>query len=181
MKATGVVRKIDDLGRIVIPKEVRRTLRIKRGDPLELYIDSDSNIIFKKYSLIEEISKIINCLCEAMYKIIKLPVLICNNEKVVTVSGTSKKEYLNRRLTPFISEFVSLNDIYICDNSPDSRAIFPVEGIKKEALLIAPINLNKNSIGTVIILKDNNKSQISVDIISKLAEFMTMFLSNFVE
>ena len=179
MKATGVVRKIDDLGRIVIPKEVRRTLRINRGDPLELYIDSDSNIIFKKYSLIEEISKIINCLCEAMYKIINLPVLICNNEKVVTVSGISKKEYLNRRLTPFISEFVSLNDIYISNNS--SRAIFPVEGVKKEALLISPINLNKNSIGTVIVLKNNKESQISIEIVSKLVEFIAAFLSDFLK
>ena len=181
MKATGVVRKIDDLGRIVIPKEVRRTLRINRGDPLELYIDSDSNIIFKKYSLIEEISKIINCLCEAMYKIVDLPILICNNEKVVTVSGISKKEYLNRRLAPFISEFVSLKDIYICDNNPDSRAIFPVEGIKKEALLIAPINLNKNSIGTIIVLKNNKESQISIDFISKLVDFVVVFLSKFEE
>ena len=116
-----------------------------------------------------------------MYKIVDLPILICNNEKVVTVSGISKKEYLNRRLAPFISEFVSLKDIYICDNNPDSRAIFPVEGIKKEALLIAPINLNKNSIGTIIVLKNNKESQISIDFISKLVDFVVVFLSKFEE
>ena len=76
MKATGMVRKIDDLGRIVIPKEVRRTLRINKGDPLELFVDTNGNIVFKKYSLIGELSKLIKSLCETLYKTINLPTVI---------------------------------------------------------------------------------------------------------
>lgn len=181
MKATGVVRKIDDLGRIVIPKEVRRTLRINKGDPLELYIDSSGNIIFKKYSLIEEISKIVDCLCKAMNEVINLPILICDNDRVITVSGISKKEYLNRSLAPFIFDFVPSDEIYISNNDPNAKAIFPIEGVKKEALLIAPIAFNKNLIGTIIMLKNSKERGISTEFISKLLKFVTAFLKEFAE
>lgn len=173
-----MVRKIDDLGRIVIPKEVRRTLRINKGDPLELYIDSDGNIIFKKYSLMEEISKIINCLCETLYKVINLPVIICNKEQVIAVSGVSKKECLNRRLTPFILEelFSLNNEPYTYSNNKEPVA--PIEGLKKEALIISPITFSGYLTGIIIILKnEQNKTRLSLEIITKTLEVATTFLS----
>ena len=69
MKATGIVRRIDDLGRVVIPKEIRRTMRIREGDPLEIFTNSEGEVIFKKYSPIGEISSIASQYAEVLSKI----------------------------------------------------------------------------------------------------------------
>lgn len=68
MKATGIVRRIDDLGRVVIPKEIRRTMRIREGDPLEIYTDNDGEVIFKKYSPIGELSGFAGIYAEVLHK-----------------------------------------------------------------------------------------------------------------
>ena len=67
MKATGIVRRIDDLGRVVIPKEIRRTMRIREGDPLEIYTDTDGQVIFKKYSPMGELSEFAAQICDALH------------------------------------------------------------------------------------------------------------------
>ena len=68
MKATGIVRRIDDLGRVVIPKEIRRTMRIREGDPLEIFVSNDGEVIFKKYSPISELGSIAAQYCEVLYR-----------------------------------------------------------------------------------------------------------------
>ena len=66
MKATGIVRRIDDLGRVVIPKEIRRTMRIREGDPLEIFVSNEGEVIFKKYSPISELGSIAAQYCEVL-------------------------------------------------------------------------------------------------------------------
>ena len=93
MKATGIVRRIDDLGRIVVPKEIRRTLRIREGDPLEIFTDREGEIILKKYSPIGELSQFAGEYAESLAQTTGHLVLITDCDHVVTASGTGKKEY----------------------------------------------------------------------------------------
>ena len=93
MKATGIVRRIDDLGRVVIPKEIRRTLRIREGDPLEIFTNTDGGVIFRKYSPVGELSSFAEQYAEVLSKTANVPVLICDSDHVVAAAGVSKKEF----------------------------------------------------------------------------------------
>ena len=96
MKATGIVRRIDDLGRVVIPKEIRRTLRIREGDPLEIYTEKDGEVIFKKYSPMGELSSYAAEICESLYKSTGGTVAVCDRDSMIAVSGGGKKELLEK-------------------------------------------------------------------------------------
>ena len=87
MKATGIVRRIDDLGRVVIPKEIRRTMRIREGDPLEIYTDRDGEVIFKKYSPMGELGTFVGELAEALSRTAGLSVAICDRDAVIAAAG----------------------------------------------------------------------------------------------
>ena len=96
MRATGIVRRIDDLGRIVVPKEIRRTLRIREGDPLEIYTDHDGEVVLKKYSPIGEIAAIAKDYTDSLYRTLGHIVLISDRDAIVAVSGASKKDSFER-------------------------------------------------------------------------------------
>lgn len=91
MKATGIVRRIDDLGRVVIPKEIRRTLRIREGDPLEIYTEKDGEVIFKKYSPMGELSSYAAEICESLYKSTGGTVAVCDRDSMIAVSRRREK------------------------------------------------------------------------------------------
>ena len=99
MKATGIVRRIDDLGRVVIPKEIRRTMRIREGDPLEIFTDRDGEVIFKKYSPIGELNAFAAQYAETLHKTCEMSVIICDRDSVVASAGISKKEYFEKPLS----------------------------------------------------------------------------------
>ena len=99
MKATGVVRRIDDLGRIVTPKEIRKTLRIKEGDPLEIFTDREGQIILKKYSPIGELSEFASGYAETLAKTTGHIACITDKDTVIAVSGASKKEFLEQSIS----------------------------------------------------------------------------------
>ena len=99
MKATGIVRRIDDLGRVVIPKEIRRTMRIREGDPLEIFTDRDGEVIFKKYSPIGELTAFAAQYAETLHKTCDMSVIICDRDSVVASAGVSKKEYSDKPLS----------------------------------------------------------------------------------
>ena len=107
MKATGIVRRIDDLGRVVIPKEIRRTLRIREGDPLEIFTDRDGEVILKKYSPISELGQFAKEYAETLYETLGTPALISDRDEMIAVSGLSKKDYLNRQLSPSAEEIIT--------------------------------------------------------------------------
>ncbi len=104
MKATGIVRRIDDLGRVVIPKEIRRTLRIREGDPLEIFVDRDGEVILKKYSPISELGDFAKEYADALYDSLGHNVLVCDRDSIIAVSGVSKKEYLNKSVGDLIEK-----------------------------------------------------------------------------
>src|SRR5574344_1377174 len=104
MKATGIVRRIDDLGRVVIPEEIRRTMRIREGDPLELDTSNSGEVIFNKYSAINELSENAAQVADIMNKLAGCPVVVFDRDHVVAMSGVAKKEFRERRVSPALEE-----------------------------------------------------------------------------
>ena len=121
LKATGVVRRIDDLGRIVIPKEIRRTLRIKEGDPLEIFTDREGQVILKKYSPIGELSEFATGYAETLSKTTGHIACITDKDSVIAVSGGSKKEFLEQSLSSELEKVMENNEIY---TSKENKKIF---------------------------------------------------------
>ena len=113
MKATGIVRRIDDLGRVVIPKEIRRTMRIREGDPLEIYTDRDGEVIFKKYSPIGELNAFAAEYAETLQKTAGMPIFICDRDAIIAVSGASKREYLDRKISRALEEILDARSLYV--------------------------------------------------------------------
>ena len=99
MKATGIVRRIDDLGRVVIPKEIRRTLRIREGDPLEIFTDREGGVILKKYSPIGELTDFSKDYAESLQQAIGNIVLIADKDAFISMSGAPKKDYVDRKIS----------------------------------------------------------------------------------
>ena len=104
MKATGIVRRIDDLGRVVIPKEIRRTMKIREGAPLEIFTDAGGSVIFRKYSQVGEESGAATQMCEAMYKTSGRSCAICDLDSVVAASGPHKRELDGKALAPELEQ-----------------------------------------------------------------------------
>lgn len=99
MKATGIVRRIDELGRIVIPKEIRRTLRIREGDPLEIFTDRDGGIVLKKYSPVKELSSFALEYAQALNTVFGHTAAICDNDFMIAAAGTGKRELNDKPLS----------------------------------------------------------------------------------
>jgi len=116
MKATGIVRRIDDLGRVVIPKEIRRTMRIREGDPLEIYTDREGEVIFKKYSPIGELSGFAAQYAETLHKTCSLSVVICDRDAVIACAGLPKREYTDRKLTPETEDLMEARQLWLSDD-----------------------------------------------------------------
>ena len=112
MKATGIVRRIDDLGRVVIPKEIRRTMRIREGDPLEIYTSRDGEVIFKKYSLLGGVEDFSGQLCETMSRSTGCICAVTDRDTVIAVAGGGKRELLGKRITPELEQIMEGRRIY---------------------------------------------------------------------
>ncbi|MBE6987899.1 MAG: AbrB/MazE/SpoVT family DNA-binding domain-containing protein [Ruminococcaceae bacterium] len=133
MKATGIVRRIDDLGRVVLPKEIRKTMRIREGDPLEIYTDEGGSIIFKKYSQMESSAETVQALCDALYKASSTPCAICDRGHILSTSGikdslisshisTDTEKYMSGRSVVTLTSPCPMTD----DSDTDIHAIAPV-------------------------------------------------------
>ena len=155
MKATGVVRRIDDLGRIVIPKEIRKTLRIKEGDPLEIFTDKEGEVILKKYSPIGELSEFASGYAETLAKTTGHIACITDKDTVIAVSGGSKKEFLEQDLSKELEQLLEDKEIYA--SSQNNEISIPVtKNDNKERIynsqVVYPIISQGDVIGSVILL-----------------------------
>ena len=99
MKATGIVRRIDELGRVVIPKEIRRTQRIRRGDPLEIFTTGDGEVIFKKYSPIGELHSTAGQYTDVLNKSFALTAFVSDRDHIIAVSGAGRREIADRAVS----------------------------------------------------------------------------------
>ena len=180
MKATGVVRRIDDLGRVVIPKEIRRTLRIKEGDPLEIFTDREGQIILKKYSPISELSEFANRYAETLSRTTGHIACITDKDTIIAVSGGSKKDYLEQSISEDLEKIMDERTVYTSkDNNNTSLQI--TKNNKEEKLshaqVIYPIISNGDSIGSVILISKEPSKKMS-DIEKKLAQSAANFLGS---
>ncbi len=180
MKATGVVRRIDDLGRIVIPKEIRKTLRIKEGDPLEIFTDKEGEIILKKYSPIGELSEFATGYAETLAKTTGHIACITDKDTVIAVSGGSKKEFLEQDLSQELEQLLEDKEVYTSkENNEVALPITKNDNTERKynSQVVYPIISQGDVIGSVILLsKDNNTKMGDTEL--KVVQSAAGFLSS---
>lgn len=174
MKATGIVRRIDDLGRIVIPKEIRRTMRIREGDPLEIYTDKDGEVIFKKYSPIGEMSSCAGGYCEVLSKLVDGGVVITDRDSIIAASGAPKKDLLSRRISPRMEQLMESRSLYKEETAQEAPAVLE-GGEKYRAKLVSPVVVQGDVIGSVIFLQGED-NPLATEVEVKLAVASSGFL-----
>ncbi len=178
MKATGIVRRIDELGRVVIPKEIRRTLRIREGDPLEIFVDRDGGVILKKYSPIGELGDFAKEYAESIHQSVGHTVVISDKDSVIAVSGAGKKELYEKPIHEDIESAIQ-NRNKICASAASGEKLIPITTADNAeaytAELIVPIISAGDPVGAVILLsKEGGKSfgQADIKVCETAAGFM---------
>ncbi|MFD1427954.1 AbrB family transcriptional regulator (stage V sporulation protein T) [Kroppenstedtia sanguinis] len=174
MKATGIVRRIDDLGRVVIPKEIRRTLRIREGDPLEIFVDRDGEVILKKYSPIGELGDFAKEYAEALFESIQHITLICDRDSVIAVAGASKKEYLEKPIGGVVETSMDQRRPQQ-ETTPTRVELIQDSPEEYESYVIVPINAGGDPIGAVILLskeEGNKMGELELKLASTAASFL---------
>ncbi len=180
MKATGIVRRIDDLGRVVIPKEIRRTLRIREGDPLEIFTERDGEVIFKKYSPIGELGEFASEYAETLSKTSGKAVLITDKDNVIAVSGVPKKELAEKRISGEVERYMSEKTTFLM-SANDSKSVPIVDGLDKYfAGVVVPIISEGDPIGSVVMVAQEHDSRMG-EVEQKLAQSAAGFLGRHME
>ncbi len=152
MKATGIVRRIDDLGRVVIPKEIRRTLRIREGDPLEIFTDREGEIILKKYSPIGELGEFARQYADSLAQSTGNIVCITDRDQVIAFSGAPKKDVLLKPISKQLEETIDARENFVAVR--DDRRFIPIiqgENDEYSSQAVSPIICEGDAIGAVII------------------------------
>ena len=178
MKATGIIRRIDDLGRVVIPKEIRRTLRIKEGDPLEIFTDKEGEVILKKYSPIGELSEFATEYAETLAKTTGHIACITDKDTVIAVSGGSKKEFLEQDVSPELESIMDEKESYT--SQENNGVSIPItkndtKERKYNAQVVYPIISDGDVIGSVILLSKESKTKMT-EVEQKVAQSAANFL-----
>lgn len=174
MRATGIVRRIDDLGRVVIPKEIRRTLKIREGDPLEIYTNNGGEVIFKKYSPLGEMTTFAEQYAEVLNRISKAPVIITDRDQVVAVSGISKKEYNRRPVSDSLDQLMEQRTSYTANKNNIGR-FTAIQGVDRPATVAYPILSSGDITGSVVLLSGDTTA-LPTDTDCKLAQAAAAFL-----
>ena len=151
MKATGIVRRIDDLGRVVIPKEIRRTMRIRDGEPLEIFTDSGGGVIFRKYSPAGEQSATATNLCESVFKTCSRPMVVCDRDSIIATSGGMRRELEGKPLSADIEKVMETRQLKRSDEGMLLSPSVP----SAQAAVIAPVISEGDLCGCVAFLKND--------------------------
>ena len=160
MKATGIVRRIDDLGRVVIPKEIRRTLRVREGTPLEIFTDREGEIILKKYSPMVELTAFATQYAEAMAQSTGMLVCITDRDQVIAVSGGPKRDMLQKMISKQLEQVIHERETVVAEK--DAREFITVTGEEMDGVtaeVIVPIICEGDPIGAVALLSRDPKAK----------------------
>nr|WP_296158307.1 stage V sporulation T C-terminal domain-containing protein [uncultured Blautia sp.] len=158
MKATGIVRRIDDLGRVVIPKEIRKTLRIKEGTPMEIYTDRQGEIILKKYSPIGELDIFAKEYTEALFQTTGFTACITDRDQVVAAAGPGSRELMGKSISRELEKVIAERSTKSFDAG--ERKKIPITENQKEMRnsgIIQPVVSSSDAIGTVILIGKNER------------------------
>lgn len=186
MKATGIVRRIDDLGRVVIPKEIRRTLRIREGDPLEIFVDREGEVILKKYSPIGELGDFAKEYADSLNETIGHISMIADRDVIIAIAGANKREFLSKSIGKAVERALEERTTLVMNNleNPDDENQHIIQTDDREYTIkgqvIAPIVTQGDPIGAVIIVtKEANVALGDMEV--KLAETAAGFLAKQME
>lgn len=183
MKATGIVRRIDDLGRVVIPKEIRRTLRIRQGDPLEIFVDRDGEVILKKYSPIGELGDFAQEYADSLFETTEHIALITDRDAVVAVAGAPRKQWLDKRVPSMVERLMEDRRSIVLPGAGESTYALDEDDDQVwafDAQVVAPIIAEGDPIGAVILASTESSVKMA-DLELKLAETAAGFLAKQME
>lgn len=170
MKATGVVRRIDELGRIVIPKELRKNLRIKEGENLEIYTIDDEKIVLKKFSSIKGIVDLADYITQAIQNVCKLNTIIYDSDSIIAFSGKGKKDFLDKKIGSTLVNLLNEKDI--------DEEIEIVENRKENVnILNQLIKQNGDIVGGILVMSSEEID----DRISQLLNTFSVFLEKYLD
>ena len=174
MKATGIIRRIDDLGRIVIPKEIRKNLRIKEGDNLEIFVQNEE-IILKKYSMMNKINDLAQGLTDAIYTFMKHSIFITDTDSVVAGSGPLKKNYLNKNISDFIIDSIKRRDKMVENHFKELKIL--EDEIITCSYVMSTILVNGEATGMILIISEEEKmGESEMQMAGIVSSFMTKYL-----
>jgi len=178
MKATGVVRKIDELGRVVIPKEIRRTLRIRVGDPLEIFTERDGEVIFKKYSPVGDLGELAGQVGESLYRSTGCMTAITDRDSIVSVFGIPRREMLEKPISHDVEQLMEQRGLYC--RKEEEKPLYAAEGVERYPVSVAaPIMAEGDVMGCVLFLNEEEKTPGEVE--CRLAHTMAGFLGKQLE
>ena len=198
MKATGIVRRIDDLGRVVIPKEIRRTmriregdplltsltvdervLRIREGDPLEIYTSKEGEVIFKKYSLMGGVDEFAAQICETLNKTTGLTVAVTDRDSVVAAAGSARRDLIGKRISTELEQIMEDRAIYRAQGS--ERSVYVTDTLDRCcAAIAAPIISEGDALGLVLFVENEGENHVG-ETEYKLAQTIASFLGRHME
>lgn len=181
MKTTGITRKVDDLGRIVIPKEIRNSLFITEGTPMEIIVTEEMDILLKRSKIIENISDLADKMCSVLYEMLSFPILITDEEKVVCCVGISKKQYQSKPLSKELINIIHNSANYTASEEYRTTLvpIIQKDEMKFTSQIIIPIILDAKSIGLIVLLSaDGIPSNIDIKVMQTVSKLISIQLSN---
>lgn len=175
MKATGIIRRIDNLGRIVIPKEIRDSLRLNEGNNLEIYVE-DNKIILGKYDTLKKLEDFAQTLTDAVYAQLKDNVIITNNEKIIAFSGNNGKNYIGEKISLLLEEFIKKRENILIKEKED--LLLTEDFSLFASYIVKPIIINGDVVGLVIILSTD---KVMTEDDKTMIEVITRFLEKYLE
>ena len=175
MKSTGVVRRVDDLGRIVIPKEIRRTLRIRDGESLEIFVDKET-IALKKISKMTDIEDISKELVDIINNNINKNIFITDRDKFIAASGNLRKKYIDKNISKYLEKVMNDRKIVLENTKHEIELLDNIKDFL--SYIICPIIMNGDAIGLLLIISEKDDISISDE---KIAYVTTQFLGKHIE
>ena len=178
MRATGVVRRIDDLGRIVIPKEIRRTMRMREGDPLEIFTGQGGEIIFKKYSIMAELSEFSQSYADSLYKVSGMHCVIFDSDRVIACTGPARRETVGMAATQEVENLLAQRTSYF-RQYPSEKPVYPCQNSEYCIIGATPVIAAGDGVGVVALV--GTEKDVLNDSQKKLLVLTGTFLANHLE
>ena len=176
MKSTGVVRRVDELGRIVIPKEIRRTLKIRDGEELEIFVDDDV-IILKKFSKIADLGDVAKKMIDVVSPLIGKTILVSDRDNYIVGSGENKKNFLNKSISKHIADIIFNKNIVVEKSISNINLINNI--IDSYSYIICPIICYGDSVGSIIFLSNSSDiSEFDINISNMIAQFLGKYVED---